>query len=345
VRRACAVLLAALALALAACGEKQEPGRGTGKLEPFTVVLDYFPNADHAGLYAAQASGDFARAGLDVRLQAPPDPSAPLKLLQAGRADLAISYEPELLLARDKGAELVSVGALVQKPLTSVMAVAGSGVRRVSDLAGKRVGTAGIPYQSAYLKTILSGAGVNPASVKETNVGFKLVPSMLSGGVDATLGAFWNYEGTDLQRRHKRPTILRMERLGVPTYAELVLAARRKDLDEEGASRIRRFLRATARGHERLRERPQTGVDALLKADRGLDRGLQEAAVRATLPVFFPADRTKPFGYQDAGEWDAYGRWMLENKLLTRPPDARRALTNEFLPGQGLDPAPAGRGG
>ncbi|MDP9292859.1 MAG: ABC transporter substrate-binding protein [Actinomycetota bacterium] len=346
-RRACAVLLAAvaLALALAACGEKTEPARGTGKLEPFTVVLDYFPNADHAGLYAAQAAGDYARAGLDVRIQAPPDPSAPLKLLQAGRADLAISYEPELLLARDKGAELVSVGALVQRPLTSVMAVAGSGVRQVSDLAGKRVGTAGIPYQSAYLKTILSGAGVNPASVKETNVGFKLVPSMLSGGVDATLGAFWNYEGTDLQRRHKRPTILRMERLGVPTYAELVLTARRKDLDEEGASRIRRFLRATARGHERLRERPQTGIDALLKADRGLDRGLQEAAVAATLPVFFPADRSKPFGYQDPAEWDAYGRWMLENKLLTRPPDARRALTNEFLPGQGLDPAPAGRGG
>jgi putative hydroxymethylpyrimidine transport system substrate-binding protein len=347
VRRACAAALAAVALTLAftACGEKPEPARGTGKLEPFTVVLDYFPNADHAGLYAAQAGGDYARAGLDVRIQAPPDPSAPLKLLQAGRADLAISYEPELLLARDKGAELVSVGALVQKPLTSVMAVAGSGVRQVSDLAGKRVGTAGLPYQSAYLKTILSGAGVNPASVKETNVGFKLVPSMLSGGVDATLGAFWNYEGTDLQRRHKRPTILRMERLGVPTYAELVLTARRKDLDEEGASRIRRFLRATARGHERLRERPQTGVDALLKVDRGLDRGLQEAAVAATLPVFFPADRSKPFGYQDPREWDAYGRWMLENKLLTRPPDARRALTNEFLPGQGLDPAPAGRGG
>jgi putative hydroxymethylpyrimidine transport system substrate-binding protein len=345
-RRAGAALLAsvALALALAACGEKPEPGRGTSKPERFTVVLDYFPNADHAGLYAAQASGDYARAGLDVRIQAPPDPSAPLKLLQAGRADLAISYEPELLLARDKGAELVSVGALVQKPLTSVMAVAGSRVRRVSDLAGKRVGTAGIPYQSAYLKTILSGAGVNPASVKETNVGFKLVPSMLSGGVDATLGAFWNYEGVDLQRRHKRPTILRMERLGVPTYAELVLTARRKDLDEDGASRIRRFLRATARGHERLRARPQTGVDALLKADRGLDRGLQEAAVRATLPVFFPSDRAKPFGYQEPEEWDAYGRWMLDNKLLRRSPDARQALTNEFLPGQGLDPAPAGRG-
>jgi putative hydroxymethylpyrimidine transport system substrate-binding protein len=348
-RRAAALVLAALALALAlalaACGEKGEPSRGTGRVEPFTLVLDYFPNADHAGIYAAQAGGDYKRAGLDVKIQAPPDPSAPLKLLQAGRADLAISYEPELLLARDKGAELVSVAALVQKPLTSVMAVQGSGVSTVSDLAGKRVGTAGIPYQSAYLKTILARAGVDPASVKETSVGFKLVPSMLSGGVDATLGAFWNYEGTDLERRGKHPTILRMEQLGVPTYNELILVARRKDLDEQGASRIRRFLRATALGHQRLKARPQAGVDALLQADRGLERGLQEAVVRATLPVFFPADRDKPFGYQEPGEWDAYGRWMLENKLLKRPPNARRALTNEFLQGQGLDPAPAGRDG
>ena len=85
------------------------------------MILDYFPNADHAGLYAAQAAGDYDRAGLDVELKPPPDPSAPLKLLQSGQADVVISYEPELLLARDKGADLVAVGALVQKPLTTLM--------------------------------------------------------------------------------------------------------------------------------------------------------------------------------------------------------------------------------
>ena len=118
------------ALAAAGCGEKEEPGaaRPSGRAEPLRLVLDYFPNADHAGIYAAQAAGEYEQAGLDVKIQAPPDPSAPLRLLQAGRADLAISYEPELLLARDKGADdLVSVGALVQKPLTSLMSIAGSG--------------------------------------------------------------------------------------------------------------------------------------------------------------------------------------------------------------------------
>ena len=166
------------------------------------MMLDYFPNADHAGLYAAKEAGLYAKAGLDVKIQPPPDPSAPLKLLRAGRADLAISYEPELLLARDAGrGEPRRVGALVQTPLTSLIALPAAACKTPKDLAGKRVGTSGIPYQSAYLKTILEKAGVDPSTVKETNVGFNLVPAMLSKKADAALGAFWNFEGVDLQRR------------------------------------------------------------------------------------------------------------------------------------------------
>ncbi|MEZ0294596.1 MAG: ABC transporter substrate-binding protein, partial [Solirubrobacteraceae bacterium] len=123
-RRLTILVLALLACALTACGEKEEPGPGAvtgGAAQQLRLVLDYFPNADHAGIYAAQASGAYAKAGLDVKITPPPDPSAPLKLLLAGKADIAISYEPELLLARDQGAQLVSVGALVQKPLTSLM--------------------------------------------------------------------------------------------------------------------------------------------------------------------------------------------------------------------------------
>ena len=117
---------------------------------------------------------------------------------------MAISYEPELLLARDQGLKLVSVGALVQRPLTSIIALPGKHVQKVADLAGKTVGTAGIAYQSAELRTALQAAGVSPSRVKEVNVGFNLVPAMLSGKVAATLGGFWNYEAIQLRLLHKR---------------------------------------------------------------------------------------------------------------------------------------------
>jgi putative hydroxymethylpyrimidine transport system substrate-binding protein len=330
-----AVLALVAALALAGCGERTE-STGPAKRESVRLMLDYFPNADHAGIYAAQGTGAFDRVGLDVDLQTPSDPSAPLKLLAAGRVDLAISYEPELLLARDQGQKLVAVGALVQKPLTSVVSIGRNAISDPGQLAGKTVGTAGIPYQSAYLKAILAQAGVDPARVREVNVGFNLVPAMLSRKVDATLGAFWNYEAVQLAQERRRPKVIRMENAGVPTYNELVVVAREEDLRENGGAKIRRFMRALGEGAKALRKDPASGITPLLRANRDLDRRLQEASVKVTLPVFFPADSSKPVGYMEPGEWARYGDWMARNRLLRTPPDTGRALTNEFLPGEGV---------
>lgn len=335
-RRTALALVAALAalFALSACGEKQDQVGPDGAQHSLSLMLDYLPNADHAGLYAAQADGAFTQAGLDVQVQVPSDPAAPLKLVQAGKVDLAISYEPELLIARDKGASLVSVAALVQQPLTSLMTLDRK-VRTPADLRGGRVGTAGIPYQSAYLQTILARAGVPRDSVKETNVGFNLVPAMLSKKVDATLGAFWNVEGVQLQRAGKHPRIIRMEDVGVPTYDELVLVARKDTLAERGDD-VRAFVQALARGYVAARTDPAAATDALVQAEPDLDRAGTLASVKATLPAFFPADAAKPFGWQDPREWNAYGGWMFDQGLLgVRPNAGSAALTNEFLAGQG----------
>ena len=324
-------LLAAAALALAGCGEKKETTAAPGA-EPLTVMLDFFPNADHAGMYAAQARGDFKNAGLDVKLQPPNDPSEPLRLLAAGKVDLAISYEPELFLARDKGLKLASVGAIVQRPLTSIISL--KGITRPDQLKGKRVGTAGIPYQSAYLKTIADSAGAT--GVKEVNVGFNLVPAMLSKKVDATLGGFWNYEGIQLARKHKHPSIIRVDQAGVPTYDELIVVAREDTLrTSDGAAKVRRFMHALAAGYGALKSDPNAGIDPLMAANKDLDRGLQTASVKATLPAFFPA-AGKPFGWQDFNAWARYAKWMFDNNLLKRPPAVGRAVTNDYLPGQGI---------
>jgi putative hydroxymethylpyrimidine transport system substrate-binding protein len=335
-RRAFALLLAIGALAcLCACGSKQDTITAA-HTKPFTVVLDFFPNADHAALYSAIAHGDFRAVGLEVQPQTPADPSAPLKLLAAGKADMAISYEPELLLARDQGLDLVSIAALVQRPLTSIIALPSSHVANVADLAGKTVGTAGIAYQSAMLKTAVRAAGANPASVKEVNVGFNLVPAMLSGKVAATLGGFWNYEALQLQQLHKRPLTIPVDRAGVPTYDELVLVVRKEEARKRGQD-LRAFLQALTRGEREVRADPAAAAALVVKANPSLEEKLQVASIEKTLPAAVPSEAGKPYGWQSPTAWAAFGKWMFSHHLLVHNPDSELPpFTNEFLPGQGI---------
>lgn len=335
-RRAGVLVLALVATAaLSACGSKQDVISAPGA-KPFTVVLDFYPNADHAALYSAISHGDFRAVGLDVQPQAPADPAAPLKLLAAGKADMAISYEPELLSARDQGLKLVSIGALVQRPLTSIIALPASHVRKVADLAHKTVGTAGIPYQASELKTALSSAGVEPSSVKEVNVGFNLVPAMLSGKVAATLGGFWNVEGLQLQMLHKHPLIIPVDRAGVPTYDELVLVVREDEAHKRGED-LRAFMQALTRGQREVRADPVAAAALVVKANPSLEAKLQKATIEATLPATVPSEPGKPYGWQSPKEWAAFAKWMFSQHLLEHDPGAEREpFTNEFLPGQGI---------
>ena len=325
----------AIALVIAGCGTKQDAVSAT-RTKPFSVMLDFFPNADHAPLYAAIAHGDFQAVGLDVKPEAPAEPAEPLKLLAAGKVDVAISYEPELLLARDRGLKLVSIGALVQRPLTSIIALPGKHIASVADLRGKRVGTAGIAYQAAELRTALEHASVAPSSVRETNVGFNLLPAMLSGKVDATLGGFWNYEAIQLRLAHKRPTVIPVEQAGVPTYDELVLVVR----DEEARGRgqdLRAFLQALTRGEREVRANPAAASTLLVKANPSLEPALQLESIKQTLPATQPTSSSQPYGWQDPAAWAAFGAWMFSRKLLTHDPGAGLPpFTNEFLPGQGI---------
>jgi putative hydroxymethylpyrimidine transport system substrate-binding protein len=329
---ASAALLVAAALLAAGCGEKKEQLK-PGTAVPFSLMLDFFPNADHAGIYAAKSAGYFEQSGLNLSIRTPNDPSLPIKEVAAGRVDLAISYEPELLLARNRGLHVVAVGALVQKPLTSIISLDKPAITRPSQLADKKIGTAGIDYQSAYLKTILERAHVNPSSVKEQNVGFNLVSALASHKVDAILGGYWNYEGVQLALAKRHPHIMRLDQVGVPTYNELVLVANADGLEQEGP-KIRRFIGALSRGVRDLRSDQSKAIQGLLKANPDLDPRLQQASVKVTLPDFL-APPGKPYGWQDPTEWNAFAAWMHASGII-KATNANGALTNEFLPGQGL---------
>ncbi len=327
---ALAVVLLALALGLAACGEKSEDV--TAKAQPLSLTLDFYPNPDHAGIYMAQKLGYFEEAGLDVSIHTPSDPAAPIKLLAAGQTDLAISYEPEVLLAKEQGLDVLAVGALVNRPLTSMIWLRKSGIKGIGGLRGKTVATAGIPYQDAYLKTILGRANLSPADVNAVNVGFGLLPAILGGRVEAMLGGFSNVEGVDLRLRGSDPVVTPVDQLGVPSYDELVLVAQGKQLEGD-PEQIRLFIAALARGTAAAAKNPQAATNALLEANPDLDPKLTKAEVAATLPLLNPPLNGHPYGYMDPAAWTKFTGWMRDNGLITSLPPTASVLSNAYLPG------------
>jgi putative hydroxymethylpyrimidine transport system substrate-binding protein len=328
---ALAIALLALALGLAACGEKSE--NVTAKTQPFSLALDFYPNPDHAGVYMAQKLGYFKEAGLDVGISAPSDPSAPIRLVAAGRDDLAISYEPEVLLAREQGLDVVAIGALVNRPLTSMIWLKKSGIKGVGDLRGKTIATAGIPYQDAFLKTILARANLSPADVKAVNVGFGLLPALVGGSAQAMLGGYVNVEGIDLRERGKHPVVIPVDRLGVPTYDELVLVANRKRLEED-PEKFRLFVAALARGTAAAVKDPAAATQAVLAANHDLDRKLTAAEIKATLPLLSQAGSGHPYGYMGPAQWQQFIGWMRDNGLISALPAPGEAMTDAYLPGK-----------
>lgn len=328
-----ALLLALLPLATlaAGCGEKEE-GNLDREPEPFTLALDFYVNPDHAGILIALERGLFEEAGLDVSPEVPSDPSAPIRQVAAGRADLAISYEPEVLLAREQGLPVKAVAALVPTPLTSLIWIRESGVTEVADLAGRTVATAGIPYQQDFLEAILAREDLTLDQVSQIEVGLGLLPAVLSGRADAMLGGFRNVEGVDLAERGERPTVLPVDRLGIPTYDELVLVANEDRLDRDPEA-IRLFIAALEQGTREAVAEPAAATEAVLDAGDGLDPKLTAAEVDATLPLLAQPGNS-PFGHMEAEEWERFAAFFADRGLLTTRPRAAELFTNEYLGGR-----------
>ncbi len=248
-----------------------------------TVLLDWFINPDHAPLVVASARGYFAEADLDVELIAPADPNAPPKLVAAGKAEIAISYQPQLYLQVAGGLPLVRIGTLVGTPLNSLVVLADGPVYSIADLKGRKIGYSVGGFEDALLGAMLAKYGLELGDVVLVNVNFSLSPSLLAGQVDAVIGAFRNFELNQMDIAGRPGRAFFPEEEGVPPYDELILVANRANI---GDGRLRRFLDALERGVQYLINHPDESWKLFIAANKTLDDDLNRRAWRDTLPRF-----------------------------------------------------------
>jgi putative hydroxymethylpyrimidine transport system substrate-binding protein len=323
-------LLALLAALIVSCGGGPAARGGGDGPQRVTLTLDWYPNADHAGIYVAQERGLFEDAGLEVEIRQPSDPSAVLQLVAAGRSEFGISYENEVVAANARDVPVRSVMAIMQEPLNSIISLKESGIQSPKDLAGKKVGYAGQTFGTAVIDTVLEEAGEDPGSVEKVNVGYDLRPALTSKRVDAIVDAYWNIEAVELAQEGFETNVIKLPEVGVPNYNELVVATS-DSYAEENPETVRGFVGALAEGHRIAAEDPAGARDALLAANEELDPEVATETLELTVPIF--VGEGGRVGYQDPEEWRAYVDWAVENRVLPRPVEVDAAMTNEFLPG------------
>jgi putative hydroxymethylpyrimidine transport system substrate-binding protein len=304
-------------LVLAGCGSTSGAATTVGHTTGVSLALDWYPNADHVGVYTAIDHGFFRRAGLDVTPHAPSDVSDPIRLVAAGTTDLGIDYEPELFYAQQEHVPVVAVASVAPEALSSIIASGASGVTSPAGLRGKTIGVDGTSSTTAFVEAVLRHAGVDPSDVRLENIHFNQVPALLQGRVDAVAGVFQNIEGIQFARQGVHPVVFPYDRYGVPRYDELVIVANSQKLRSDSGYRrtVRRFVAALGAATRWARTHPAAAT-RVMEAHAYRDyRGTIRASVPATLKLL----RTGPL---NAAAWQRFGDWMHRNGLLEEAPDA-----------------------
>lgn len=280
--------------------------------DKLTVMLDWFVNPDHAPLVIAKEGGYFARHGLDVDLVAPADPSAPPRLVAAGKADIAVTYQPDLMLQIKEGLPLLRLGTLVATPLNCLIALKDGPVKTLADLKGKKIGYSVAGLQKAYLNAMLKSAGLTSSDVTLVNVNFNLVTALMSGQVDAAIDGYRNFELIQLGLEGKPGIAFYPEEHGVPPYDELVYATGSKLKDDP---RLPRFLAAVEDATVFMTNHPDEALAMFLKAHPDLDDELNRKAFFATLPRF-----AKRPAALDPSRYERFAAFMKDAGLLATVP-------------------------
>ena len=333
-----AALLALATCLVAACASTSPPAGGGGSTSaaaPATlkVELDWVPNPDHVGLYYAQNKGVFAHNNLTVNFLTPSNAADPIKLVGLNKVDLAISYETEMFYGQQENLPVTAVATVIPVPLNSLIVTPKDHVTSLSQMAGKKVGITGIPSDGAIYATMLKAGGLTPSQVTSVTVGFNLVPSVLSGKVDAIIGGYRNVEAIQIaQEMGQKPTVFPASALGVPSYAELVLVANRNRLasDKAYANAVRRFVKSLVAGTNGALTDP-SGSTQIMEQVSQYKVDFLKVSVPYTTTLLKPPAGTKT-GCINVANWQSFGNWMKQNKLIHITPNASLIATDKYMP-------------
>ncbi|MEG3582350.1 MAG: ABC transporter substrate-binding protein [Chloroflexota bacterium] len=290
-------------ISLISCSNQQE-------VTKVSLALDWYPNSNHAGIFYAKDLGLFSSANLEVEVYTPSDPSTILQTVGAGRDQFGISYQPDLLLARNEGVPVVAVSSIVRSPLNSIMTLGSSGISSPAELKGRTVGYPGIPLNIGILESILDGQGLTMNDIELIDVGFDLVPALLSKRVDAVIGAFWSHESILIELEGKEVNILKFQDWGIPEYHELVLVTS-EDYLAKNEDIVMRFIKAFNQGFESSIKDNEAAMDSLVKAFPEVNVELEKRGIKLLSPLWEESRSSK-----NLDSWNKFGDWMKSKGLI-----------------------------
>ena len=302
---------------------------GCGNENELSLALDWYPNSNHAGIYSAIDEGFFDEEGIKLSVYTPSDPTAIIWSVASGRDDFGLSYHPDILQAQSAGLEIVSVLSISQHPLNSIMTLKKSSIKNPSDLKGKVVGYPGIPSNKAMLETVLSSQNININDVETVDVGFELVKALVSGSVDAIIGAYWTHESIVMELQGYEIEIMRLEEWGVPDYYELILITNKSFL-EENKSDVEKVVNSFKKGYEFSIKNPQESITSLISiaGEEIVEEDVERAGVELLIPMW--QSNNLPFGHQDISKWEETYEWMYQNNFLEKELIIENLFIDEF---------------
>jgi putative hydroxymethylpyrimidine transport system substrate-binding protein len=282
-----------------------------------TLILDWFPNVDHLPIYVARQQGFFADEGLDIKIISPSETTDAIKLVASGHVDIAVSYEPQTIIAAARGLPVVVIGRLIEHPLTTLMFLKDQGIEVPADLAGKKIGYTVPGLMDVLLQAFATINGIG--RYEAVNVGFAIVQSLTAGKVDAVMGPFKTYETVELTHRGYKVGYFELEKWGIPDYDELIFLTSRKSLANNRAA-MAAFRRAVSRAIEKLRQNPTQALQNYFKQVPEADARTETDAFRLTLPYYAGNQQL------DHRRWQRFADFAFQYGLIGKKVDVKSVL-------------------